>query len=172
MTSELSGFVCNFHPATLLSIYIWIVSCGKNENKQKRARDWPILKTKDYIIWHRAMDNRIRHWTNLAEWKVLPPEVPNWKFRFGPLFDSAARSRARTAHCTRRSTCPSSSTETSSLEMNSRAKKVKINWFLSKNFTKWIWMVFLKMANPRPLFHYFHFSHFYRIPDNPQQFML
>ena len=30
-------------PSTLLSIYIWIVSCGKDENKRKRGRDWPIF---------------------------------------------------------------------------------------------------------------------------------
>ena len=29
-------------PSMLLSIYIWIISCGEDENKQKRGRDWPI----------------------------------------------------------------------------------------------------------------------------------
>ena len=47
----LSGFICAFDPVapgftpkhtiyTFINLY-WFVSCGKDENEQKRGRDWP-----------------------------------------------------------------------------------------------------------------------------------
>ena len=35
-------------PPILFSMYIWIVSCGKDENKRKRGQEWPIKK----LFWH------------------------------------------------------------------------------------------------------------------------
>ena len=53
----LSGFVCAFHlpvwvpstPSALLSINMWIISFGKDKNKHKRGRDWPIKKWSNLI---------------------------------------------------------------------------------------------------------------------------
>ena len=46
-------------PTIILSIYIWIVSCGKDENKPKRDRDWPIFK-KNFSSRGAAMAQWIR----------------------------------------------------------------------------------------------------------------
>ena len=37
-------------PSTLLSIYIWIVRCEEDENKQKRGRDWPVFEQQQLHI--------------------------------------------------------------------------------------------------------------------------
>ena len=71
----------------LFSIYIWIVSCGKDENKRKRGRDWPIFGKTCTLFFFR---NGLTDGQKMLEVKMI--HLP----AFRPACSSTWRSRTTT----------------------------------------------------------------------------